>query len=832
VIDSPTLLDVAAALADGTPVDWDSADRSAPSEEDRRLLAELRFIHHVARPRLDRTSSSVGDAASGSEPLSTLERGPAELWGPLRLLEHVGRGSFGDVYRAWDTRLDREVALKLLRRSDRADEARASTAIQEGRLLARVRHRNVVTVYGAERIDGQVGVWMEFIHGKTLEQELRERGPLDVDRVIGIGIDLADALTTVHRAGLIHGDVKTHNVMCGADGRTVLTDFGAGFELDETIVAESRDLAGTPVCIAPEVFAGRPATPASDVYSLGVLLYHLVTGAYPVSGSSVREIREAHAARARRPLAVERSDLPSPFVSIVDRALDPNPESRYSSPADLRRELEGLRVVAPATQATAARASWTAAAVAAVVIVTASLAFAPRWFRSEPPTIAVIPFQSLSADPDGEYFVDGLTDEIIRNLSAIDGLDVRSRTSSFVFKGKPRNVREVAQQLQASLVIEGSVLRSVGRLRINVQLIRAADDVPIWARSFDRESKDVFAIQDEISRSIVNELRLTLGRGQRRYNTNLEAYDLYLKARAHGSPIGPAEGKVAANLFQQVIDKDPSFAPAYAGLADAWAAMSINRGDAAVPPDEAFAFMKPAAERALQLDPLLAEAHAAIGMVRARDRKWAEAEVAFRRAAELNGNLSSISMNFVMSTLWPQGKVDKSVSQLRAALRQDPLSVEVQALLAYVLVSAGQYEESIQIGRRIVPSAGAAADGRNHSRQVLARALLQHGDTAEALQRFEQLGSGSDGLRGFAYAVTGRQADARALAAQRQNFPASLVLIHAGLGEIDRAFEGLERMVAEKDPRVGIYLTYPELASLRNGPRMNTIRQKLGLPSA
>jgi tetratricopeptide (TPR) repeat protein len=289
---------------------------------------------------------------------------------------------------------------------------------------------------------------------------------------------------------------------------------------------------------------------------------------------------------------------------------------------------------------------------------------------------------------------------------------------------------------------------------------------------------------------------------------------------------------VAANLFQQVIDKDPSFAPAYAGLADAWAAMSINRGDAAVPPDEAFAFMKPAAERALQLDPLLAEAHAAIGMVRARDRKWAEAEVAFRRAAELNGNLSSISMNFVMSTLWPQGKVDKSVSQLRAALRQDPLSVEVQALLAYVLVSAGQYEESIQIGRRIVPSAGAAADGRNHSRQVLARALLQHGDTAEALQRFEQLGSGSDGLRGFAYAVTGRQADARALAAQRQNFPASLVLIHAGLGEIDRAFEGLERMVAEKDPRVGIYLTYPELASLRNGPRMNTIRQKLGLPSA
>lgn len=833
MIDSPALLDVAAALADGTPVDWDSAARSAPSEEDRRLLAELRFIERIARPLVDRSSRSEPGAASDSEPLPTDNRRQAAFWGPLRLLEHVGQGSFGDVYRAWDTRLDREVALKLLRRSGHDDDARASTVIQEGRLLGRVRHPNVVTVYGAERIDGQVGVWMEFIHGKTLEQELRERGPFDVDRVIAIGMDLADALSTVHRAGLIHGDVKTHNVMCGSDGRTVLTDFGAGFEVDETIVGESRDLAGTPVCLAPEMFDGRPATPASDVYSLGVLLYYIVTGAYPVRGSSVREIREAHAAGTRTPLAVERPDLPPAIVRIVDRALDSNPENRYGSPADLGSELASLRAVDASSHATTWRRTWTTVAVAAVVIVSASLAFAPRWFRSETPAIAVMPFQNLSAEPDGEYFVDGLTDEIIRNLSVIDGLDVRSRTSSFVFKGKPRNsLRDVAQQLRVSLVVEGSVLRSDGRLRINAQLIRAADDVPIWSRSFDRESKDVFAIQDEISRSIVNELRLTLGRGQRRYNTNLEAYELYLRARAHGSPVEPIQGKVAADLFQQVIDKDPSFAPAYAGLADAWAAMSINRADAAVRPDEAFASMRPAAERALQLDPLLAEAHAAMGVVLARDRRWADAEAAFRRAAALNGNLSSIRMNFVRSTLWPQGKVDQSVSQLRAALRRDPLSVEVQALLAHVLVSAGLYEESIEIGRRIVPSAAAANDGRNHSRQVLARALMQHGEKAEAVQRFEQLGSGSDNFRGYAYAVTGRHAEARALAAQRQDFPASLVLIHAGLGETDRVFEALERMAAEKDPRVGIYLTYPELALLRRDPRMNAFRQKLGLPSS
>jgi TolB-like protein/Flp pilus assembly protein TadD len=826
VIDSPALLDVAAALADGTPVDWDSAAESTTSQEDRHLLAELRFIERIARPFVDRSFSSVPSVASGPELVPTDNRRPEEFWGPLRLLDHVGRGGFGDVYRAWDTRLDREVALKLLRRSGHDDEARASTVIQEGRLLARVRHPNVVTVYGAERIDGQVGVWMEFIHGKTLEQELRERGPFDVDRVIGIGIDLADALITVHRAGLIHGDVKTHNVMCGSDGRTVLTDFGAGFELDETIGAESRDLAGTPVCIAPEVFAGRPATPASDVYSLGVLLYHLVTGAYPVRGRSVREIREAHAAGARTPLANERADLPRAFLRIVDRALDPNPENRYGDPAYLSSELASLRAVDASSNGTTRRRTWMAVAIAAIVTVSASLTFAPRWFGSQTPAIAVMPFQNLSADPGGEYFVDGLTDEIIRNLSVIDGLDVRSRTSSFVFKGKPRHVRDVAQQLRASLVVEGSVLRSDGRLRINARLIRASDDVPIWSRSFDRESKDVFAIQDEISRSIVNELRLTLGRGQRRYNTNLEAYELYLRARAHGSPVDPARGKIAADLFQRVIDEDPSFAPAYAGLAEAAAVMSINRFG--VPADEAFAIMEPAATRALQLDPLLAEAHAARGIVLARVRKWKDAEDAFRRALDLNRTLSSTYVNFVMSTLWPQGKVEESLRQLKTALRTDPLSLDLQRLLAYVQVSAGQYDQSIELGKRML----AADPSHPHARQVFARALFQKGDRAEAIERLEQMGEGTQNVLGYFYGVTGRRAEAEALALRHRDFPARLAMIYAGLGNADRVFAALEGMNADKHPLVGIYLTYPELAFLRTDPRMLAFRRKLGLPAS
>jgi serine/threonine-protein kinase len=829
------LLDVAAALADGTDVDWESAAQSVTKDDDRRLLAELRFIAGVARPTHDALDlvSAAAVETSSRPPIALPGTGsPVDTWGPLKIIEHVGRGTFGDVYRAWDSRLDREVALKILRREEQ-DQGRASTVIQEGRLLARVRHPNIVTVYGAERVGGHVGVWMEFVHGRTLEEELRDYGLFDVDRVIRIGIELSGALSTVHRAGLIHRDVKAQNVLCDRDGRLVLTDFGAGCQLEEGADEQPRELAGTPVCVAPEVLAGQAATPQSDVYSLGVLLYHLLTGTYPVFGRSLKEVREAHAHDTRTPLSAARPDLPSGFVQVVDRALSPNPDDRYDSPDALGSAFSSLvppGVDGHATAAIGLRRRWRSIAIGAVLAVAAGFGSAPLWWTSETPTIAVLPFKNLSADPNNEYFVDGLTDEIIRNLSVIEGLDVRSRTSSFTFKDKARNLRDVGQQLAANLVLEGSVLRSDGRLRINAQLVRVADDRPLWSGRFDRELKDVFAIQDEISRSIVNELRLNLGRGQRRYNTNLEAYDVYLRARALVHYHGPAEARTAAGLFNQVIARDPAFAPAYAGLADALAAMSINRADSAVRPDEAFAFMKPAAERALQLDPLLAEAHAAMGVVLARDRKWADAETAFRRATELNGNISSIHTNFVHSTLLPQGKVDQSVNQLRAALRRDPLSVDVQALLAYVLVSAGGYRESIEIGRRIVPSAAAVNDGLNHARQVLARALFQYGEKAEAVQRFEQLGSGSDNFRGYAYAAAGRHAEARALAAQRKNFPATLVLIHAGLGEKDSAFEALERMAAEKDPRVGAYLTYPELASLRADPRMGAFRRRLGLP--
>jgi serine/threonine-protein kinase len=392
VADDQSLLDVAAALADGALIDWESAAHSITNETDRALLAELQFISavtHVHRSLGDSSRlAASGDPSTSGEAAVLGERArAAAYWGPLEIIEPIGHGTFGDVYRAWDTRLDREVALKILRRRER-DETRESTVIQEGRLLARVRHPNVVTVYGAERVDGRVGVWMEYIPGKTLEEELRDHGPFDIAHVVKIGIELAGALSAVHRAGLIHRDVKAHNVMRDGNGRLVLTDFGAGCDLEETPNGAARELAGTPVYVAPEVLAGQPATPQSDIYSLGVLLYYLLCGTYPVRGRSLKEVREVHANGTRVPLRQALPDLPPGVARIIDGATDPDPRERYETPDMLGAALAMFisstsDARGPVTHTTGLRGRYAALAVLLVLAVAGGLLAA--WRTSETP---------------------------------------------------------------------------------------------------------------------------------------------------------------------------------------------------------------------------------------------------------------------------------------------------------------------------------------------------------------------------------------------------------------------------------------------------------------
>jgi len=434
-----------------------------------------------------------------------------------------------------------------------------------------------------------------------------------------------------------------------------------------------------------------------------------------------------------------------------------------------------------------------------------------RFQRQTPPIpIAVLPLSNVSQDPAGDYFADGLTHELIRNLSNIDGLVVRSQTSSFAFKGKQQNIRDAGKQLDAEYILEGSVFRSGQQLRISARLVRVRDDFPLWTAGYDEELTDVFAIQDKISRGIVNSLRLKLGSGRRRYETSVEAYDLYLHARA--LPQRNRRDAVAVvGLYQQVIAKDAAFAPAYAGLAAAYAASSFQGFQDHT--DELLQ-MRSAAEKAIDLDPLLSEARQALGMIYARDGQWAQSEKSFRRAIELDPGNSQAYCDLTMNVLLPLGRITEGVHEMRIAVKTDPLSPWVQNVLGSALLSTGQYEEAAGHCQETLAT------------RCLGRARLAQGRVDEAIQIL----AADLQYLGFAYARVGRREEAEIFAAAAAPNAFTQALTFAGLGDKDRTLEALDRLASLGAVRVGRALNSPEFALLRGDPRVKTLRKKVGLP--
>jgi len=468
---------------------------------------------------------------------------------------------------------------------------------------------------------------------------------------------------------------------------------------------------------------------------------------------------------------------------------------------------------------------WLAAA-CLVTVVTSALGW--WWIRTRtaaPIRIAVLPLRNLTPESSDDYFADGLTAEIIRNLSVIDGLIVRSQTSSFVFKGQPHNARDAANQLDVEYLLEGSMLRDGTRLRIDAQLIRARDDVPLWSGRYDRQLTDTLAIQDEISRGIVNNLRLQLGHGRRKYETSAEAYELYLRARGKSVGHRPQEIFQSVDGFEQVIAKDAAFAPAYAALGVAYALRSAQF-PLQHPPDE-LDRMRFAAEKAIQLDPLLAEAHHALALANARDGDWAAAERGFRRAIELDANDSRSYTDFAMWLLLVVGRNDEAVQQLRMAERADPFSSQVHLGLAWALMSVGRFDDAASHCERM------AADEMLKV-QCLGRARLGQGRIVEAIQLFASdpelpRNPQARGFLGYAYARGGRRQEAEAMATGSQ-YANEQALIYAGLGDRNRTLDALERMAAIGPQRLGRYLNSPELASLHHDSRLRSLRLKVGLP--
>ena len=843
--DDRFLSDVADAIADGRPIPWGELSASAGTSRRADLIAQLEVIEALAA--LNRS----GEPADEALVADTSVPGPLGTWGGFELLEQIGEGSFGVVYRARDIRLDRDVALKLLTRTSGATLA-DNTVVAEGRLIARLRHPNVITVYGADVVDGVVGISMELLAGCTLEQELTERGPIGAREAALVGIDLCRALAAVHQAGLVHRDVKPHNVMRGAGGRTVLMDFGAGWDTERA--RHDLPTAGTPLYMAPEVLEGARPMPPSDLYSLGVVLFKLVTGELPVTAGSLEELRRAHASGQRRRLRDVRPDLPSAFIKAVEGATAPDPASRTQTAANLEHALEAVLNDSPPPAAVppAAHQRWRAAT-AGVAAVTAVLALTlalwnwgavREWISPRPASttirsLAVLPFVNLTGQESEDYLVDGVTQLLSHNLAELRSLRVISATSAMTYKRTPKPIAVIARELDIDGIVEGSFSRSGDRVRITARLVRANEE-HVWGQSYERPAGDLFEVQGEIARMVAEAVKLSLTAAQVKELTtppvHVQAQDAFLRGLQRMNDVKPESLQLALGDLREAVRLDPLSARAWATLSQCYLLLGSRE---LITSRESYTEALAAATHALQLDDSVAEAHTELAEVKFYyDWSWESARREYERALDLNPNNSHALARYSVF-LSALGRHDEALQKATAAGRLDPYTPSVRFAPAMALFYARRYDEAIKTFlslANVYPFALTAPD-----RYGLARSYLAIGNTREAIEEIgialKQVAPAAPAAwlaeLGRAHVEAGNNAEARRILQQLTTkspaSPAHLAFLYAALGNKDRAFAELNRAADQRTAALLWANVDPRLDVLRPDPRFRELLARIGL---
>ncbi|HET9604629.1 MAG TPA: protein kinase [Gemmatimonadales bacterium] len=724
----------------------------------------------------------------------------------------LGQGGMAVVYLAHDLRHDREVALKVLRPEISA-EIGAERFLREIKLAAGLTHPHILPVFDSGEADGLLFYVMPSMEGRSLRERMDRERQLPLADALRITREVASALDYAHRHNVVHRDIKPENILLHEDAAMV-ADFGIGKALsgEGASLTQTGLSLGTPAYMSPEQAAGElGADGRSDLYSLGCVLYEMLAGEPPFTGISAQAII---AKRFISPIPKIRTtrDVPEAVDSAVTRALARTPVDRFASAAEFAAALRDIQRE-PAAGAAAEPA------------------------RANPRAIAVLPLSNMSADPENEYFADGMTEEIINALAKVPAMQVASRTSSFAFKGKEVDVRQIGEKLGVSSVLEGSVRKVGNRIRITAQLISVENGYHLWSESYDRQLEDVFAVQDEISRAIVDALKLRLADDAAQVvapTKNLEAYTLYLKGRFFFVKLSEPGLRKALDLFQRALLQDPGFARAYAGIADVW----CNLADDWVAPDEAYPRAKAAAERALQRDPELAEAITSIGKVLCwHEWDFAAAEAQLARAVALSPNYAEA--HYVHGTALPLvGRLDDAIETMAKALKLDPLSVHYSEWLARFLLYAHDYDGAIAQAHRTLEMDEVCIRAPHY----IGSAYLAMGDAETALTWYRRAQALEKAVRSYdamivrALAALGQREEADAIMLRleeesRQQYLRSEILAmgYAAVGDLDRAFDSLERAFQARSAGL-IYLHLdPGYAPLRGDPRYADLVGRIGL---